>query len=124
MVLSSGGEDNSVKTWNIKEGRFIRSFDGILSDIIKVSFCNDDRLILAFSSTEMAAVKPSNGDVVYTLSTGDREMLVCVGGDRRSTVGVFSQDVVLYDAATGKLSDKLANKYGLTFSETSLESGR
>jgi hypothetical protein len=125
-IFYTGEEDHSVKIWDIKEGRLLRSFDGICDDLECAVFCDDDRIVLVQrdSSTNWLGFGTNTGDMVYTLRR--ESAAACIGGQDKSIIGLFTEtEVVLYDSTTGKQSAVIPHPCKVDFhSSSSIAKGK
>jgi hypothetical protein len=120
-----GAEDDSVTIWDIREGRLLRSFDGICAAIDDAIFCDDDRMVLVEKDNGVCwfGLGASTGDMVYTLRRG--EAAACIGGKNKSIIGIFTEtEVVLYNSATGEQSAVIPNPYKMKFISSVIGKGK
>jgi hypothetical protein len=120
-----GAEDDSVTIWDIREGRLLRTFDGLCDDIEYAMFCDDDRMVLVQKDSGQCwfGLATSTGDMVYTLRRGDAA--ACIGGKNKSILGIFTErEVILYNSATGEQSAVIPNSYTFPFISSVIAKGK
>jgi hypothetical protein len=122
-IFGTGADDSSVKIWDIKEGRLLRSFDDLDRWLQYAVFCDDDRIVLVQRKhldhgANWIGLGTSTGDMVYKLRR--ESAAACIGGQNKSIFGLFTEtEVVLYDSATGEQSAVIPNPYKKKFNASS-----
>ena len=104
-VIASGGEDRTIKLWEVATGRELRTLSGHSSGVKSVAFSPDGKSIA--SSSEDKTIKlwdVATGRELHTLSGHSREvMLVAFSPDGKSIASSSRDNTIkLWDVTTGR----------------------
>ncbi|XP_061173439.1 uncharacterized protein LOC133182609 [Saccostrea echinata] len=115
--------DNSIKLWDVKNGKLIKSIENIAQRAVKVFFICNDSMILVHFYHNLVAIKET-GEVAYTISIPKERTLLCPAHKGRVAFLVFQDNTIeWYDAQTGKKTDTIKCPEGVQFSETGVAVG-
>ncbi|XP_069135784.1 NACHT domain- and WD repeat-containing protein 1-like isoform X3 [Argopecten irradians] len=105
-VSCSDDDENSVKTWDLVEGKLHKTYDGIGEDPSRVRFVCDGRMILVDYEDSYIVIRES-GEVVFTLNDyiGGQS---AVGGHQKTLLALFC-DVNVHVYNLEKDGEKMAN---------------
>jgi len=99
-TLASGGDDKTIKLWNVETGTEIRTLTGHESYVLSVSFSPDGR-ILATASSDIKLWNVETGTEIRTLTGHESHVRsVSFSPDGKSLV-TASSDIKLWNVETG-----------------------
>ncbi|XP_033746932.1 NACHT domain- and WD repeat-containing protein 1-like [Pecten maximus] len=116
-VSCSDDDENSVKTWDLVEGKLHKSYDGIDEDPSRVRFvCNDQMILVDYENSYI--VLRESGEVVFSINEG----IGCqsaVGGIGKALLALFCDVTVhVYNLENGESVAKFENSdYSKQFCE-------
>ena len=117
FVIGAEDKENSVKLWNIEDGRVLGSFEKLGENVDLVKFIADDTLILMEFNANFTAVKHS-GEIVYKIKF-DPYSLGFGGAGRKFIIFFKDCKAFVYDSFTGKKINSVTPKSEMEFtSET------
>ncbi|CAI9280466.1 unnamed protein product [Lactuca saligna] len=88
--LISGGQDQTVKTWDTNTGSLTRTYHGCLGSILDLTITNDNNYIIAASSSHNLYVWDTNSGRVRHTLTGHLDKVCAVDVSRCSSRHVVS----------------------------------
>jgi WD40 repeat protein/serine/threonine protein kinase/tetratricopeptide (TPR) repeat protein len=103
-TLVSGGWDRTVRLWDMETGKPLRTFRG-MEGVTAVAFSGDDRTLVTGTATGMIRVlEMGNGRQRAAFGNRQRGIEILALARRGTTLATAdgSQEVILWDAATGR----------------------
>lgn len=115
--------DSSIRLWDVKNGKLIKSIENIAQRAIRIFFISNDNIILVHLYHKFVALRET-GEVVYTIPTASERVLFCPASKGRDIFLVFQNNTIeCYDAQSGKKTDTITCPEGVRFSETGVAVG-
>ncbi|XP_060071031.1 NACHT domain- and WD repeat-containing protein 1-like [Ylistrum balloti] len=100
-VSCSDDNENSVKTWDLIEGRLHRSYDGINDEPTRVRFICNDKTILVDYVVSYTVIQES-GEVAFSIDRENGGQSI-VGGKGKTLLALFyNATVQVYDLENGE----------------------
>lgn len=118
--IATGSHDNTVKLWDYKSGKEIRSFSQHTGFIRNISFSSDGTRILSASADNRAIVfNIETGDVIVDIKQAkNRLWKACFSPDGSKVLTMDDRtDLKLWDASTGELLKTYKKEYDSEISE-------
>ncbi|XP_046556841.1 NACHT and WD repeat domain-containing protein 2-like [Haliotis rubra] len=111
-VAVTCGMDNSVKTWDVRTGKLLRSIDDIGPGSSRVFTACADTLVVVVTSNNIRAFDLQSGVEAYTLSNYMANSGFCLAGKDRTAMFVFlGKNVQTYSAADGAFLGTSSNAH-------------
>jgi WD40 repeat protein/mono/diheme cytochrome c family protein len=123
----SGGEDNSVRLWDVATGRELRCFEGHTGEVLSVAFSPDGRRAVSgsYDRTMRLWDVASGRELRRFEGHTERVSGVAFSSDgRRALSGSWDQTLGLWDVASGRLLHRLAGHTGYVSSVAFAPDGR
>jgi WD40 repeat protein len=118
-TVAAAGEDNVVRVWDVATGRLRHSLKAKSGPAPAVAFTPDGALLTSGGPGGAELWDVATGKRVRTLATPDRSVtsLAFAPDGRTLVTGATSDDVRVWDVATGQLRRQIVHRavYGLTF---------
>lgn len=116
--------DNSIKLWDVKNGKLLKTIDNIAERAIKIFFVCNDSIILVHFHCKLVAIKET-GEILYTISLSGEKTLFCPAEKGRVVLLVFQDNTIKwYDAKNGRKIETTKCPDGIQFSETGYAVGK
>ena len=116
--------DNSIKLWDVKNGKLLKTVDNVAERAIKIFFVCNDSIILVHFHYKLVAMKET-GEILYTISLSRERTLFCPAEKGRVVFLVFQDNTIeWYDAKNGRKIDTTKCPDGIQFSETGYAVGK
>ncbi|XP_055958767.1 NACHT domain- and WD repeat-containing protein 1 [Patella vulgata] len=95
--------DRTIKTWSVKSGKLVRSYDIGFENLEYVKLCHNDQIIVVSGRELLVGVDFLTGVNLYKIEN-ESETVICAAGKDKDVLGIFQQNgVTLYSALTGEL---------------------
>ena len=124
LATGGGGEDRTAVLWDVSSGQQLQTFRGHSSSVITVAFSDDGRRVLTGSYDDKAILwDTASGKPLQTLHgykqtvrmaafTPDGKQVLTAGFGFDPPLDDFADELMLWDADTGKLVRKLHDGRG------------
>ncbi|XP_060076014.1 NACHT domain- and WD repeat-containing protein 1-like [Ylistrum balloti] len=98
-VSCSDDDEDSVKTWDLIEGKLLKSYDGIKLNPTQVRYVCNDRHVLVDYADDYIAIQQS-GEIAFSIDNLGGQS--AVGGKNKSLLATFCDDTVdVYNMENG-----------------------
>lgn len=120
LLIFTGAKypDNSIKLWDVKNGKLLKSIDSIAPRAVKLYFVCNDTIILAHFHNKIVGLKES-GEILYTIPIPRERTLFCPADKGRVVFLVFQDNTIeWFDAKSGKKTETIICPEGVRFGDT------
>ncbi|KAK6174034.1 hypothetical protein SNE40_017384 [Patella caerulea] len=98
--------DRTIKTWSVKSGKLVRSYDLGVEDLEHVKLCHNDQILVASGTKFLVGVNFLTGVKLYEIPTESKSNF-CVAGEDKDVLGIFKGKCInVYNAASGELNSQ------------------
>lgn len=105
MLKGADDEEDSVKIWDLREGKLLKSVDGLGRNPTRVQYVVEDSFVLVTYYGCFTTIKQT-GEKVYTIMNDGGVNVVA--GNGKTILCVFTKsEIILYSLRTGDESKKL-----------------